>query len=153
MIVIFFGVCSGFALWLTIDFPKEVLNIETDPQYGLETDFEVETNLGKKEFNFATSKKILYYTPRYNIEDWNIGQGNEPFSRQVCRVQNCYLTSNKSLLPNMEDFDAVLFHISGINQDLIYGLKGIKRSSRQRYVFSASAPPQHGKFALHEDIK
>ena len=67
----------------------------------------------KSTYNFTTAKKILYYTPKYSIKDWNIGEGNSPFELQVCRIQNCYLTSDKDLLGKgqIDKFDALLFHV------------------------------------------
>ena len=44
------------------------------------------------------------------------------FFSQVCRVENCYLTTNKSLLKDLSEFDALLFHMSGIRQDTIDNL-------------------------------
>ena len=47
----------------------------------------------------------------------NAPNGQQYFSfhfSQVCRVENCYLTTNKSLLNDVSEFDALLFHMSGI---------------------------------------
>ena len=42
-----------------------------------------------------------------------------------CRIQNCYLTQNKSLVKNFEQFDAVLFPLikmmsTKVNSEQIY---------------------------------
>ena len=42
-----------------------------------------------------------------------------------CRVQNCYLTQNKSLVKNFEQFDAILFPLikmmsTKVNSEQIY---------------------------------
>ena len=76
IIVIFFGICTGFALWVTFDMPPDE-----------EVDGNAE-NIGDSykdypAYDFKSAKKILYYTPRYGKPDWNMGEGNEPFHRQV----------------------------------------------------------------------
>ena len=100
-----------------------------------------------------TSKKILLYTPRYGQKNWNFGEGNLPFETALCRVQNCYLTSNISFLANITDYDAILFHISGMDGKLISNLPKNRNWDKQKYVFAAAAPPKDGKFSFHEKIK
>ena len=104
-------------------------------------------------FNYTTSKKILYFTPRYGVRDWGIGEGNAPFETQVCRVQNCYLTSNRDLLGSnsIDKFDALLFHLSGIQENVLKNLP--KRKSHQRYIFSSSAPPVTDKYARQDKMR
>jgi hypothetical protein len=82
-----------------------------------------------------------------------MGEGNDPFKKNLCRVQNCYFTTNKSLLKSEDDFDAILFHISGINPKSLETLSKVKRNEKQRYVFSAAAPARAGKFSQHDKIK
>ena len=50
---------------------------------------------------------------------------NKLFFSQVCRVENCYLTTNKSLLKDLSEFDALLFHMSGIRQVTIDNLHNV----------------------------
>ena len=40
-------------------------------------------------------KKILFYTPLFNLRDWGFGFGQEPFKR--CPVSNCLTSDNRSL--------------------------------------------------------
>ena len=104
-------------------------------------------------YNFTTSKKILYYTSRYNQKDWGIGEGNTPFESQVCSVQNCYLTTDKNLLGKnqIEKFDALLFHLSGIQPNVLNTLP--KRDPTQRYIFSAPGPPIGEKYNRQEKMR
>jgi hypothetical protein len=48
--------------------------------------------------------------------DWGIGLGNEPFRRQECRVQNCFLTADKNLFGESAEakFDAILFYMPAL---------------------------------------
>ncbi len=50
------------------------------------------------KFDFESSKKILFYNDFFKREDFWFGLGNDPFERRNCPVQNCFTTSNKSLL-------------------------------------------------------
>ncbi len=62
-------------------------------------------------FDFASAKKILYFTSYYDMRDFEFGFGHAPFVRHGCPVSNCYATNNRSLLGSIGDFDAVLFHL------------------------------------------
>ena len=62
------------------------------------------------EFNFTSSKKILYFNDYFHLKDWRFGYGHEPFMTNQCPEQNCFVTRNRSLLSSLADFDAVLFH-------------------------------------------
>ena len=144
IIVIFFGVCTGFALWLAFDFPEEEKLRKTE---NFELDFSPIA-----EYSFEKSKKILFFTPRFGKKDWNFGIGNAPFENQMCRVQNCFLTADQNLLNDISKFDALLFHISGINQDVVKHLPE-SRNPNQRWIFSAAAPPKNNQFSYHDKIK
>ena len=49
--------------------------------------------------------------------------GNEFF--RSCPVDNCYVTDDSGMLPNVTDFDAVLFHIPLMSQsNLTYQGRG-----------------------------
>ncbi len=43
-------------------------------------------------------------------EGWSFGEGQEGFIKHKCPVNNCYLTRNRSALPSLGDFDALLFN-------------------------------------------
>ena len=92
---------------------------------------------------FINTKFILYADSVYGMEHWGIGFGSRPFEIQGetcitfklalmnfqsfigCRIQNCYLTQNKSLVKNIEHFDAILFPLikmmsTKVNSEQIY---------------------------------
>jgi hypothetical protein len=77
IVVIFFGVFTGFALWAIFDRPLEdqvkdnIDQLEVDNSDSYLDDY--------TPYDFKTAKKILFYTPRYGIPDWNMGEGNKPF--------------------------------------------------------------------------
>ena len=55
---------------------------------------------------------ILYYTPWWPDhalpKTWDLGEGSSPFAH--CPQQRCYITANRSHLPSLAQFDALLFH-------------------------------------------
>ena len=55
-------------------------------------------NNDSAKFAFQTSKKILFYNSFFKWADFNFGLGNEPFVSRNCPVQNCYTTTNRTLL-------------------------------------------------------
>ena len=90
-------------------------------------------------------------TSKDGYSDWNLGEGNKPFRKQICRVQNCLLTTNANKL-KIEDFDALLFHESGM-EEVLDTLPFEKRNPKQKYVFSASIPPINGTYENQEKYR
>ena len=107
-------------------------------------------NNSRIAYNYNTSKKILYVTSKDGAADWDIGEGNKPFRTQICRVQNCFLTTNANKM-NIEDFDALLFHESGMSE--VIDTLPFKRNPHQKYVFSASSPPTDGNYEFQDRFK
>jgi hypothetical protein len=58
-------------------------------------------NDDSSKFVFQTSKKILYYNSFFDWPDFHFGLGNDPFVSRNCPVQNCFTTTNRSLLGMM----------------------------------------------------
>lgn len=85
--------------------------------------------IGQSKNNTST-KNILYWNKFFSKSDMNLGLGSKIFEN--CPAKNCYTTNNKSLM-NIDDFDAIVFHIptfkveeSGIPQ---------RRKINQKYIF------------------
>ena len=75
-------------------------------------------------------KTILMWNDAYGVRTYDIGHGREPFYRYKCPETRCVATANRSFLPRVEDFDAILIHQRGIDwKDM-----PAKRSPRQRWV-------------------
>ena len=74
-----------------------------------------------QNYNFSTAKKILFYTPYFDKEDYEFGFGHQPFLNHSCPVHNCFTTNNKSLLgdfltltqilDNFYDFISIFFQL------------------------------------------
>ncbi len=62
-------------------------------------------------------KTILFWNTLYGEKEYVIGEGHDQFATYDCPETRCYTTSNRSFLPNIEDFDALLIHERGIKLD------------------------------------
>ena len=74
-------------------------------------------------------KYVLLYTTFFGDKTWEMKEGEEEF--KDCKVPNCYITSDRSLLSGLEKFDALLFH----PRDIPFGYQLPQtRSPHQRYI-------------------
>ncbi|KAG8176248.1 hypothetical protein JTE90_021346 [Oedothorax gibbosus] len=91
--------------WVEIRVPGQVRTVR------------VKANSWKSESHSKSSQKtILLWTTffRRNFSDdfYFFQEGQETFEKYNCRISNCFVTANRSLLPHV---DAVLFHASDLN--------------------------------------
>lgn len=83
------------------------------------------------------TKYILLWTPQYcdNCAPFDsFGRGRYAFKRAHCQHQNCYITSNRTLLGDYTNFDAILFNgrsMLGLNKNELPQ----RRLPKQTYVF------------------
>ncbi|XP_002168730.3 glycoprotein 3-alpha-L-fucosyltransferase A [Hydra vulgaris] len=82
--------------------------------YELSTNLEEVIILPEKpvnSFNRFSLKSILLWNDLFGKENWGFPRStNYDFKELECRVQNCFITTNRDLTL---DADAVIFHISG----------------------------------------
>ena len=95
IVVIFFGVFTGFALWAIFDRPLEDQVKENLDQMEIDNS---DSYLDYPAYDFKTAKKILFYTPFFSNKDYAFGFGNKPFVQNDCPVTNCFTTSDRQLL-------------------------------------------------------
>ena len=88
-------------------------------------------------------KTILYFTPYFHMIDWDFGFGQQPFVSNNCPVQNCVITNNRSHLSNLNEFDAILFHIRDLKNAIP---KATMRKPKQRYVMFLMESPMNADF-------
>ena len=85
-------------------------------------------------------KTILYWNEAYGSTEYGFCCGQNPYFDFECPVKNCYVTNNRSFLPSVDQFDAILFHQRSLHKDDL----PIKRSENQKYIMymmeSASYP-------------
>ena len=85
-------------------------------------------------------KTILYWNEAYGSTEYGFCCGQNPYFEFECPVKNCYVTNNRSFLPSVDQFDAILFHQRSLNKDDL----PVKRSGHQKYIMymmeSASYP-------------
>ncbi|XP_063382915.1 alpha-(1,3)-fucosyltransferase C-like [Cydia fagiglandana] len=85
-------------------------------------------------------KYILQWTSPNTIPMIYWGRGQQEFIKRKCKVNSCYVTPNRSLLPNISQFDAVAFH----GPEITKYVPGPKvRSPHQKYVFVSRETPQY----------
>jgi alpha-1,3-fucosyltransferase len=91
------------------------------------------------------TKRVLFWTKRFNEPDWHVGIGNGVFRH--CPISNCETTNDKSLL--MES-DAVMFHAMNFNWSSKFERTTIpdRRTSEQRWIFVTREPPFHTPSAV-----
>ncbi len=101
-------------------------------------------------------KTILYYSLFDGGRDFQFGFGHSPFVRHGCPVSGCLLTANRSLLPSVADFDAVLFHPVRMARER--GGRGRlevprERRASQRYVMVLAEPPPRLRDSLYRRLR
>ena len=90
-------VCVCLVIWVAAILVYNVFNQE---QVG---------NLTEKVNRFESAakktKKILYFTPFFDLKDFGFGFGQQPFIERGCPVSNCFTTNNRSL-PSKFEFNS-----------------------------------------------
>lgn len=61
-------------------------------------------------------------------------EGQDVFRERSCDVNNCYVTSNRTFLSSLSDYDAILFYCHELSRHGFIRLSK-RRSERQKYVF------------------
>ncbi|XP_063230901.1 alpha-(1,3)-fucosyltransferase C-like [Bacillus rossius redtenbacheri] len=92
---------------------------------------------GEKDKNPRSNrdlKKILYWNSFFGYEDYAFGFGRAPFVKNNCPVDNCLVTNRRDVGPNLEDFDAIIFHAWQLGWITKRALSA-RRRPHQRYVF------------------
>lgn len=67
------------------------------------------------------------------------------FRERRCLFHNCYLTNDSSYLPDMKDFDAVLFNAMELDKLMENGLPD-RRGPDQKYIFVSTESPNNYPF-------
>lgn len=87
------------------------------------------------------TKYVLFWTRGFHGKAINfIGEGYDVFKH--CKVQNCFTTYDKTLLPSPADYDAIIFHVP-IERGRIPEPIPTERSHHQRYIFYNRESPVH----------
>ena len=73
-------------------------------------------------------KYILFWNEAYGSTKYGFCCGEEPFAE--CPEKNCYVTDDRTLLKNVEQYDAIQFH----QRSMLANDLQQKRSSHQRYM-------------------
>ncbi|XP_023343821.1 alpha-(1,3)-fucosyltransferase C [Eurytemora carolleeae] len=89
----------------------------------------------------AEIKHILYFNKYFHLVDWNFGFGREPFITNQCANSNCYITNNRSYLPSLSDFEALLFHSRDMESKYVQVPNPARRKTNQKYIFYSLESP------------
>jgi len=106
-----------------------------------DSDGDVESSLRPPHLEFDSYKKILYFNNYFHLADWRFGFGNDPFVASNCPVTNCYVTADRTLLPSLAHFDAILFHARDMDKRVIQVPSQERRQRNQVYVFFLMESP------------
>ena len=98
----------------TSPIPEDDIEISLRPPQALSS-----ASMQQNEFDFNSSKKILYFNNYFHLTDWRFGFGNEPFISAKCPQTNCFVTNDRKLLGSLADFDAILFHARDMDKRVI----------------------------------
>ncbi|CAG2058456.1 unnamed protein product [Timema podura] len=61
--------------------------------------------------NDRSTKKILFWNEFFDVPNFGLGLGQSPFLEAGCPVTNCFLSNKEYVATNVDDFDAILFHL------------------------------------------
>jgi alpha-1,3-fucosyltransferase len=86
-------------------------------------DYSFNTNYGTRKL-----KLILFWTNFFLTSDYGFGTGHDPFINAKCRVSNCMITNDRTLV---NQSDALIFHPINFQPDDLPPY----RMSFQRYIF------------------
>lgn len=81
---------------------------------------------------------ILLWTTPHFTPALDAATGQEYFVNNKCRFQNCFATTNKTLLSDLRDFDVILFNAMTTHA-IPFALPPI-RSPNQKYVLMSNEP-------------
>lgn len=85
------------------------------------------------------TKNIVFWTNFYAFPMWKMKKETYDASdlKSVdCPVTNCIITHKKSYLPNVEDYDALIFHV-GSDQHFSSSDLPKSRKAEQLYIFAS----------------
>lgn len=75
---------------------------------------------------------LLLWTPIHGI----YLEGQQHFINKGCKKINCYFTSNKTMLEDIEFFDAVIFNLQDVSKGV--QILPVIRGRYQKYIFAAN---------------
>ncbi len=99
-----------------------------------------------RQKNASELKTILMWNDAYGVRKYDIGHGREPFFKWGCPETRCFATANRSYLPSVDMFDALLIHQRGIQWDDMPK----KRSPKQRYIHWVIESQQYLYMDIHK---
>ncbi|KAK4008546.1 hypothetical protein OUZ56_013682 [Daphnia magna] len=87
---------------------------------------------------YMTQREMQIHQSKFEFWGYKFGSGNKAFVDAGCRILDCLITDNASLMPH-EDFDAIMIHPP--TQNIPYKFKN--RRPDQIFVMFTIEPPSH----------
>lgn len=92
--------------------------------------------INKTKYKYILIWKSSLYTPFYSPA------GQQRFIEHKCEYQNCFVTGDKEYLPDITEFDAIIFNVRHM-QNFRRNEIPKKRSQKQIYIFYAMESPEY----------
>ncbi|XP_004525866.1 alpha-(1,3)-fucosyltransferase C [Ceratitis capitata] len=130
--------------------------VSTAPEFNQYRILRAYQNQIEEEATRANSQRprtILFWNSFFNNKRWGLDEdtvGPDYFRDNLrCHEYRCDLTNNRDFLPDIELFDAVLFHAA----EPYPFLQSVpsKRAAQQHYVFALMEPPGETKHVLSDE--
>ncbi|XP_073832983.1 alpha-(1,3)-fucosyltransferase C [Musca autumnalis] len=139
---------TGFLTWLYIDHTVPEFN-----QYRLVQSFEELNSNNSTSDNGQQPRIILLWNTFFGDERWSLPDDLiDPsyFHKELqCPVSNCVLTNKRDLFPQLQMYDAILFHTA--QPFSVINSVPSQRNPRQLYVFALMEPPGETKHILSDE--
>lgn len=121
-----------YALIVVIFFMDILINVEwtTTPKILVQQKF----------YGYNKSVKyILIWNDNFNI----LGGFTKRNLLDSCAVKNCLVTYDRDMVPSLQDFDAIIFHIPGKS---FFSRSPAVRSAKQKYIFFSMESPYNFRY-------
>lgn len=139
---------TGFLAWLYIDHTVPEFN-----QYRLVKSYEEAPLASSNESNSDQPRIILLWNDFFGDERWSLPDDlvDPVYFRQglQCPVSNCVITNHRDLFPQLQMYDAILFHAA--QPFSVINSVPSQRSARQLYIFALMEPPGETKHVLSDE--
>lgn len=83
---------------------------------------------------------ILFWTHKYMVPFGSAKQKRTSFTVMNCEFQNCYLTEDGAYFDDLTDYDAILFNVIDLKEDMELPMI---RSDNQLYIFVSVESPKN----------
>ncbi|XP_030381072.1 alpha-(1,3)-fucosyltransferase C [Scaptodrosophila lebanonensis] len=117
-------------------------------QYGI-----LRATIAESKIEDSNIRSILLWTSFFGDERWKLSKDTlepEQFRDLLhCPIHQCLISNRRDLLPSIEDYDAIVFHVAE-PFSLLHSVPA-RRKAHQAYVFALMEPPGETKHRLSDE--